>query len=176
MNAYRKLAEVFVVLGLLLTQWQPTIAKAGPPPPPLVDGQVYSVFARTTLYGIHQAMIGKPGTAILAKDGAFLFVWNIENGFAFAGIRAKQAISNMRDITNGNFVNANTAKDFAKWLAANGWAKIARDEVPSYLRKAIVKAIAGAGWLNNMVNTLPTFIFVFPTMPVMPAWTNKVEG
>lgn len=133
-----------------------------------LDGQVYAVQPGSTVWGIRAALASKSNTMILAKDQMYLFVWNIRDGWAFAGLNASgRGATEIADdiLSGGNFVNIKTMSQLSNMLKANGWQAVAASQVPNVIHSAVATS---SNWLTIMSGGLPTFVVVPAGIFVIP--------
>jgi hypothetical protein len=139
-----------------------------------IAGEVYSVQLRSTLYGIRQACQGAAGTRVMTKDGAYLFIWSIQDGWAFAGIHARAAVTGLQDVAKANYVNVTTMGELTTWLEENGWNKIKNGDLPDKIVKIIMAS--KSSWFIDLVRTMPTLIIMMPGAPMPAEILEQVEG
>jgi len=125
-----------------------------------LDGQVLSLHTGATFAGIKSALQQTPGTFIMMKDRLTIFVWSVQDGWAFVAIdpRTKTGIDTAAKIANGgNFVNCKTIDDLMKFLTKNGWNRATPDQVSGAIWVGMMEI---SSWLNDAASSLPTFVFI----------------
>jgi hypothetical protein len=136
-----------------------------------IGSNVESLQIGSTLWGMQQAIAGKAGTTMLMKDSAILFVWNVQDGMAFAAINgaSREPIKEFVQIAKqGNLVNVKTMNDLCQFLSINGWKAVTAAEVP-----ATVKAALATGAFAQMAQSMVTFV-VIPEGLEVPYGYQKV--
>jgi len=125
-----------------------------------MDGQVLALHTGATFAGIKSALQQAPGTFIMMKDRLTIFVWSVQDGWAFVAIdpRTKSGMDTASKIANGgNFVNCKTIDDLMKFLAKNGWERAMPDQVSSAIWVGMMEI---SSWLKDAASSLPTFVFI----------------
>lgn len=155
----KKITVFMVALAMVATAILSLFSGAQPP---IGDGQVAAIGARTALWGIKQAVDGTAGTFILQKDNLFMFFWGQDGGMYFVIVdTAKQtAIQSLQEVIDcgGNYANCKTFAQLFDALLKSGWTKA----LPASLPKVFYTAVSQTptSWLLGLANTMPTFVFV----------------
>ncbi len=158
----RKIVTFLTLLVMFAVSFLVTrVAKEGAIAPS--DNQVVSMQLNSTLWGIRQALAGAPGAYIMSRGDCMLFMWQIEDAWAFAGINIEkaQAMRELAVISKGNVVNVNTMSDMVKWLEEGGW-KV----VPSAGLSEATRLFISAS-LSYTASAMPTFL-VLPAGMFLP--------
>jgi hypothetical protein len=159
----RKIATLFIALVMFASTFLvvrvASLVNVAPP-----DNEVIPLHLNSTLWGIEQAMSSASGTYTLTRGkDCVLFVWQVGDGWAFAGINIEKAraMKELATIAKGNVVNANTMNDLVEWLESNGWTV-----VPSGGLSAATRAFITAS-IQATASSMPTFL-VLPAGMLLP--------
>ena len=145
-NVYEPLFAALLVLALLTG-----CAGAGPSglspvvkvPPPIMDGQVYSIGWQTALHGVRLALSDALGTGIYFRDGAFLVKWtsgNYPDVTYWVGFNTKQTLCDIFR-NGGNVANRVTFQELESFLKNDGWKIITGEEAIALGANAIFATV-----------------------------------
>jgi len=160
------MALAFLVTGLLATMGQPAIQ----------PGQVETLQLRSTLWGIQQAALGRPGTMLLMKEQVVVFMWTVKDAWAFVGVNlasAPSAVDFAGVVKEANLVNANEMDDVASFLKDLGYTRVSPDKLPPLILTA---ATQGSGWLVGMAQNMVTVLVVPAGIFTLPEEYQDYEG
>jgi hypothetical protein len=166
----KKLLVLMFAIGLVIVSLLGAIKGAAPP-----DGYVVGVQMGTTVWGMRQAILEKPGTMLMTKDNLLLFMWVIEDGWAFASVNlsSRAPVHDFAKIAGGgNYVNARTMADLVSHLEGFGWRVATAAEVPVAVRIALT---AQTSWLVSLAGNMPTFL-VLPVGAMDSPVLEEYEG
>lgn len=143
----------FIIIASMLVSG--CAAATGP-----LDGQVYALQLGSTMWGIKSAIEGRAGTMVMMKDNMIMFMWTLENGWAFAVVDAnkQKAVTDLAKIGGGNYVNTKTMTDLVDTLRKSGWEIATGSQIPNVIK---VAAATSGSWLSGLANSMTSF-FVFP--------------
>jgi len=168
----KKLITGILMLGVLVTGFLAAVAQ---PDPMVSQGYVESLQLRSTFWGIRQAATGQPGTMLMMKDQAVVFLWSLRDAWAFVGVNFNgeaSAVNFSGVIKEANLVNARDMKDVADFLKQIGYQQVTPDKLPPALATA---AAQGSGWLVNMAQNLVTVLVVPAGVFTMPEEFQQYE-
>lgn len=166
---------LFLILGMLGSACAAISFPGAVIAPP--GSEVYAVHIGSTVNGIRSAINMNAGTSILARKDLMMFVWTIEDAWAFVTVSAKSG-SPIKDLAivskAGNLVNCKTMKELISVLKMNGWKSVPASAVPNALKVAVNGATV-AELMRWAGNTLSTFL-VLPVGAVLPPEYILYEG
>ena len=167
-----KILAVMTLLAMVIVTLL-GIGELGVAPP---VGQVEALQLRSTLWGIRQAATGQPGTMLMMKDQAVVFLWTVKDAWAFTGVNfagQPQAIDFVSKITNGNLVNARDMSDIVRFMEGIGFQQVTPDKLPPAI---ITAAAQGVGWLADMAQRMVTILVVPAGIFTLPEEYQSYEG
>ncbi len=137
--------------------------------PQMLAGDVIPLQTGSTLWGIQQAALGKPGTVILVKDTITIFAWPVSENYGMAVVNSntKEAVTKFAELgLKGNLTGVRDASDMIRSFGKEGWTKV----TPDKLHPEILAGLASAkSWLVMMASNMPTFVImpagIFPVPP-----------